>query len=292
MRTGIVISTFGMADPLAGIVAAAARAEADGLSSAWVTQGTGVDALTALALAGAATHRIELGVAVVPVQTRHPISLAQAARTTQLATSGRVTLGVGLSHRPFVEGVLGLPFERPVAQLDGYLDVLLPALEGAEPVNVPGVAAPPVLLAALGPRMLQLAAQRTTGTVTWLTGRRTMRDHIVPTIRAAAEDAGRPRPRVLCAIPVCVTDDRAGGAARADERLAYTARMPSYRSMMAREGITSPGEMALIGDEHEVGALLDELEAAGVDDVLAIELAVSPDDARRTRDLIAARAAR
>lgn len=292
MRIASVVNTFGMADPLAGTVAEVERIEADGLHGAWVTQGTGLDAIAALALAGARTGRVELGVAVVPIQTRHPLSLAQAARTVQLASGDRFTLGIGLSHKPFVEGVLRVPFDRPVGQMAEYLDVLLPGLAGEPPVALPGASAPPVVLAALGPQMLGLAARRTAGTVTWLTGRRTLREHVVPTIRRAAEAAGAPAPRVLAALPICVTDDVEGAHRKTDERLAYTAQMPSYRAMMDRERIDAPHELALAGDEAAVGAMLDDLADAGVDDFVAIELVFPGEDGARTRALLADRARR
>jgi 5,10-methylenetetrahydromethanopterin reductase len=288
MRISTVIGTFGMADPVAGVVAEAARAEADGLDGAWLTQGMGIDAQVTLALAAAATSRLALGVAVVPIQTRHALAMAQQAATVQLASGGRFTLGVGVSHKPVVEGVLGLPFIRPVEEMERYLDVLVPALAG----EGAAVSAPPcpVLLAALGPRMLDLAGRRADGTVTWLTGRRTVRSHIAPTLRSAAERAGRPRPQVVVALPVCVTDDVDGARARADDRLQYTLAMPSYRAMLDREGAVGAGDISLVGDEAEVGSLLDDLQDAGVDELLALELSFPGEDGARTRALLAARA--
>jgi 5,10-methylenetetrahydromethanopterin reductase len=290
MRLGAVVNTFGMVDPLAGTVAAILQAERDGLDSVWVTQSTGLDGLTALALGASVTTRIELGVAVVPIQTKHPMALAQQARTVQLASGSRFTLGIGLSHRPFVEDVLGLSFDRPVGQLQTYLDVLLPGLAGAPPVAVPAAATPPLLLAALGPQMLGVAARRAQGTVTWLTGPRTIREHVVPTIRAAALAAGAPSPRVVCALPICVTEDSAGARTKTDERLAYTATLPSYRAMMDREGVASPHELAIVGDEEMVAAALDDLAAAGVNDFLALELVFPGESGARTRALLSDRA--
>lgn len=270
MKIGAVIGMFGMTNPVDGILTAAARIEADGLDSAWITQG-GIDALSVLAMAGKVTTRIELGVAVVPIQLRHPLAMASGANTAALATGGRFTLGIGLSHKPYVEGTLGVPFERPVAQLERYLDALIPALDERVPL----------VLAALGPRMLRLCGERSAGTVTWLTGRRTVRDHIAPTLRAIAPGA-----RIAVALPICVTADVEGARNKADERLAYTAQMPSYRAMMAREGVETPADLALIGDEATVQTGLDELAAAGATDFLAIELVFAGEDGARTRDLL------
>lgn len=289
MRIGVVVGTYGMADPVAGVLAEVAQADADGLDSAWLTQGLGIDALVVLAQAGSRTTSIDLGVAVVPYQLHHPLALAQTARTAQLSTQGRLTLGVGVSHRPTVETVFRRSFAAPVSELAQYLDTLVPALAGRGGIDVPAPAPVPLLLAALGPRMLQLAGSRAGGTVTWLTGVRTLRDHVVPTLAAAALDAGRPAPRVAAALPIAVTDDTAGARARADDRLGYTARMPSYRAMLEREGVDCPADIALIGDEAHVGARLDELAAAGVTDFLALELRFAGEDGARTRRLLQTR---
>jgi F420-dependent oxidoreductase-like protein len=287
---GVVIGTFGMSDPLAGVLAEVARADADGLDSAWLTQGLGLDAIVTLAQAAPGTSRIDLGVAVVPYQLHHPLALAQAARTAALAAQGRFVLGVGVSHRPTVEDVFLRSFASPVRELEQYLDTLVPALAGDGAISVPAPGPVPLLLAALGPRMLRVAATRAAGTVTWLTGARTLRDHVVPTLRAAADAAGRPEPRVAAALPIAVTDDVAGARARADDRLGYTARMPSYRAMLDREGAAVPADIALVGDESQVGAQLDELAAVGVTDFLAIELRFADDDGTRTRALLRSRA--
>ena len=91
------------------------KAEADGFDSFWVPHLSvrGFDALTVLALAGLRTTRIELGTAVVPTYPRHPTALAQQAMTTQAACGGRLSLGIGPSHRPAVEDSWGLSYEKP-----------------------------------------------------------------------------------------------------------------------------------------------------------------------------------
>ena len=100
-------------------------AEDAGLSTVWIPQiPDEFDALTAVALAGAATNRIEIGTAVVPVQPRHPIALAQQALSTQAVCGGRLTLGLGVSHHWIIDEMLGLPYEKPVQTMRSYLDVL------------------------------------------------------------------------------------------------------------------------------------------------------------------------
>jgi F420-dependent oxidoreductase-like protein len=140
----------------------------------------------------------------------------------------------------------------------------------------------PVLLAALAPHMLRLAGRRADGTVLWMTGPATVRDYIVPTITEAAQAAGRPSPRVVCMLPVCVTDDPDGARARASQVLALYGQLPSYRAMLDREGAKEPGDVAVTGTEDAVAAQISALEEAGVTDFVAGEYARG-DDGPRTR---------
>ncbi|QIY93632.2 TIGR03564 family F420-dependent LLM class oxidoreductase [Streptomyces sp. S1D4-11] len=193
-------------------------AERAGLDTAWVPQiPTDFDALTAVALMGARTERIEIGTAVVPLQTQHPIALARQALSAQGAANGRLALGLGPSHHWIVQDMLGLPYERPAAFTRDYLEVLVAALHGPGPVDVEngtftvhnpldlGPVAPlPVLVAALGPVMLALAGGQADGTVLWMADERAVADHVVPRITKAADGAGRPAPRIVAGIPVCL----------------------------------------------------------------------------------------
>ena len=139
-----------------------------------------------------------------------------------------------------------------------------------------------MLLAALGPSMLRLAGELAEGTILWMTGPATVREHIVPEITAAAQAAGRPSPRVVCILPVCVTDDPDGARARAAKVFAIYGDLPSYRAMLDREGATGPGDVALVGDEDAVAGQIATLAEAGVTDFVAGEYARG-DDATRTR---------
>ena len=192
-------------------------AEESGFATIWVPQiPDEFDALTAAAVIGAATERIEIGTAVVPIQPRHPIALAQQAASVQAVCGGRFRLGVGVSHHWVIEDMLGLGYERPFATMRDHLDVLEPALAGPGTVEVHNesfrVHAPldvtdlhtPVLLAALGPQMLQLAGERTDGTILWMADERSIESHVAPRLRRAAQEAGRPEPRIVAGVPVCV----------------------------------------------------------------------------------------
>lgn len=269
----------------------------DGLASAWLANIFGLDALTALAVAGSQVPGIEVGTAVVPTYPRHPAALAQQALTTQAALRGRLTLGIGLSHQIVIEGMFGYSFERPARHMREYLAVLLPILrEGrvsfaGETMRAEiGLTAPrdhdlPVLLAALAPRMLQLAGREADGTVLWMTGPATIESHIVPVITAAAADAGRPAPRVVCLLPVCVTGDPDGARERAAQIFSIYGQLPSYRAMLDQEGAAGPADVAIVGDEAAVAAEIDALGGVGVTDFVAAEFGQG-DDAVRTRALL------
>src|SRR5688500_8566042 len=223
MRIGIMIGPERgrYASKVERLRADARWAEDAGLSSIWVPQiPDDFDALTAATLVGAETERIEIGTAVVPVQPRHPIALAQQALSVQAVCGGRLALGLGVSHHWIIDEMLGLPYERPVATMRSYLDVLDQALAGPgsvdvendlfrvhNPLDVTDSPATPVLLAALGPQMLKLCGERADGTILWMADERAIASHVVPNLTSAAEAAGRPAPRVVAGIPVCLCGD-------------------------------------------------------------------------------------
>lgn len=297
MRIGVGLAEPAGPEPLSTLRDALRDAADDGFSSAWITQIFGLDALTALAAVAGQVPGIEVGTSVVPIYPRHPAALAQQALTTNLAVDGRLTLGIGLSHRLVVEDMYGYDFSRPARHMQEYLSVLLPLLDG-DSASFSGETVRahirlsthrhgrlPVVVAALGPRMLRLAGEKADGTVLWMTGPATVRDHIVPTITAAAGDAGRPAPRVVCVLPVSVTDDVAGARAHAAEAYAVYGQLPSYRAMLDREGAAGPEDVALVGSEDFLGEQLTALAAAGVTDFVA-DVFARGDDAARTRDFL------
>ncbi|MDE3094976.1 MAG: TIGR03564 family F420-dependent LLM class oxidoreductase [Chloroflexota bacterium] len=302
MRIGLTTSdAAGPAATLDAQVHEIVACEQDGFESAWLNHVFGADALTLISLAGARTSRIELGTAVVPVYTQHPFALAQQAATTQAATGGRLTLGIGLSHKPVVENMWGLSYEHPARQMREYLSVLAPLLrEGrvaragelyrvAAGLQIPGTSPVPVLVAALAPAMLRIAAELADGTVTWMAGVKTVETHVVPRINAAAEAAGRARPRVCVGLPVAVTDDAAAARAKAAKTYQIYGQLPNYRRMLDIEGAGSPGDVALVGDEAAVERQVRALASAGATDFSAV-IFPAGEDARasvaRTRALL------
>jgi 5,10-methylenetetrahydromethanopterin reductase len=297
MRIGTSLAEPAGRDALVKLRDQLQRAADDGFASAWISNIFGLDALTALAVAGSQVPGIEVGTAVVPTYPRHPAVLAQQALTTSLAVGGRLALGIGLSHRIVIEDMYGYSFDRPAVHMREYLSILLPLLDGQPAsfdgttmragigLSTPRTGRVPVLLAALAPRMLALAGQRTDGTVLWMTGPATVRDHIVPAITRAARDAGRPAPRVVCVLPVCVTGDTDGARAAAEKVFAIYGQLPSYRAMLDREGAAGPGDVAIAGDEDSVTAQITALAEAGVTDFVGLEYARGADQ-QRTRDLL------
>lgn len=299
MRIGIFSGSTN-AGTIDQIVAEARIVEAEGFAGFWVPQVFGHDAITALAVVGREVPRIELGTAVVPTYPRHPMMLAQQALTANAASNGRLALGIGLSHKIVIENLLGMSYEKPVRHLREYLSVLMPLVEGNPVgfdgdnykvhigVSIPGSSRPGVFVAALGEQMLRVTGALADGTITWCTGPSTLRDHIVPTLAAAAEAAGRPTPRVIATLPVCVTDDRNAAIERAAAVFKMYGQLPSYRAMLDKEGVGGPAEIAIIGSEAEVGDRIMALADIGVTDFNAAEFGGNPDEVVRTRDLLKA----
>ena len=294
MRIGI----FAGDGTLDELIDLARKVESDGFDSLWLPQIFGIDALCAHTLIGHTVPRIELGTAVVPTYPRHPASLAGQALTVSAANGGRFTLGIGLSHQLVIEGMYGYSYEKPVRHMREYLSALLPLLSGDAVdfegetltakvgLSVPGSSPVPVLVAALGPKMLRLAAERTAGTVTWMTGPRTLTEHTVPTITRAAEAAGTGEMRVVGALPVAVAADPAGIRAKAAKIFQVYGLLPSYRAMLDREGAAGPEDVALIGSAAEVRAGIERMRDAGVTDFVAVEFNADEPIASATRDLL------
>jgi F420-dependent oxidoreductase-like protein len=278
---------------VAQLVADAEAAERDGFTSIWIPQIPGdFDALTAMTLIGHATERIEMGTAVLPIQTRHPIAMAQEVLSVQAVCEGRFTLGLGTSHHWVIKGMLGLPYERPAHQMRNYLEVLNAALSGPgsvdvendeyavhSPMDVTDWGPNRVLLAALGPVMLRIAGEHASGTILWMADERAVGEHVVPRITKAAAEAGKPAPRVVAGIPVAICPKAEVDAARAwaNRVLGHAEFCPNYQRLLERGNATDVGDILAAGDES---AVLDRLRAfrnAGTTDLAVRVLALGPD---------------
>jgi F420-dependent oxidoreductase-like protein len=298
MQIGLVFGELVGSTALDSMLEQVQSAREAGFATAWTVQVFGWDALTALALVGREVPDIELGTAVVPTYPRHPIMLASQALSVQAATGNRLTLGIGLSHQIVIEGMFGYSFDKPARHMREYLSALIPLLRGESvsyqgetlkanaTVSIPGALPPPVLVAALGPVMLKTAGELADGTVTWMTGPATLASYVVPTITKAASAAGRPDPRVVAGLAVCVTDNPDAARAQAATQLAIYGQLPSYRAMLDREGAAGPADVAMVGDEVTISKEVERLVSAGVTELLAAPFG-SAAEQRRTIDLLA-----
>lgn len=292
------VSIFGSANRLDRLRADVEAAADAGFTRYWTPQIFDLDALTAFAVISQEVPDIRLGTAVVPTYPRHPMTLAQQALTVSQISGGRLDLGIGLSHKPVVEGMWGLDFERPVRHMSDYLKVLMPLLAGdvvshtGELVTGRGelgvrADAPPVYVAALGEQMLKLAGRLTDGTITWMTGPVTIAELTAPTITAAAQAAGRPEPEVISAVPICVTDDVDAARRRAAEEYVIYGQLPSYRAMLDREGLAGPEDLALIGSPDVIAEGMQRFVDAGTTMVVANPFG-SPEEIAASRHAVAA----
>lgn len=269
-----------------------------GFDSYWVSYVFGIDPLVALPVVASDAPGIELGTSVVPTVGRHPIAMAQLARSAQQACNGRFTLGVGPSHQVVVEALYGEPWDRPFERTREYLDVLVPLCSG-EPaassgtqvtghatLNIPSEPVP-VVLAALGPKMLDLAGRVAAGTHVGQCGPKTIAEHTAPTINAAAADAGRPAPRIIALVNLCVGDNPDAIRAAAAEGSGAYAALPSYRAMLDREGIEDPTDLILAGSMDQITEGLQAYIDAGATDLRLGIYAPDIEHARTTREALA-----
>lgn len=299
MRIGIHVSLSGRGDnAITELTEAAHRTHELGLDFL-VPQLSDIDALTALAVVGREVPGLQIGTAVVPTYPRHPMVMAMQALTVQAATGGRLVLGIGLSHQVVIEGAYGFSFSKPVRHMREYLEILMPllhegkvAFEGEEltartfsPMKPAGATPPPVLVAALGTQMLNVAGRMADGTALWMVGPKTIADHIVPTITRAAEGAGRPAPQVAVGLPVSVTADPDGAREKAAAAFGFYNNLPSYRAMLDKEGAGGPADVAVVGDEESVAAQLRRLGEVGATS-LSLPVFGSSEERQRTLNLL------
>jgi F420-dependent oxidoreductase-like protein len=300
MRIGLFTgATAATGNSLADIVAFSKSAEARGFDTIWLASIFGLDAVGTLALCGWETEKIEFGTAVTPTYPRHPTALAQQAVTTSVACDGRFALGIGLSHKLVIEDMLGLSYAKPASHMKEYLQVIGPLLKGEAvdfqgseytcklALDVPGATPVPLLIAALGPKMLEIAGTFADGTLTWVTGPKTLEQHIIPCISKAAEAAGKTAPRIVAGLPIAVTDDVEGAKQTIAKELKIYGILPSYRAMLDREGVAGPEDIALVGDEATVRAGIARLRDIGVTDFNAAIVPTGEGVHEATMDLLA-----
>jgi F420-dependent oxidoreductase-like protein len=311
MRTGLQVSADRgrYATKVDKLQADARWADEAGLDTIWTPQiPDEFDVMAAVMLLGVATSRIEIGTSVVPIQPRHPVVLAQQALSAQAVCEGRFTLGLGVSHHWIIKDMMGLPYERQATTMRCYLDVLDQALSGPglcevdnelftihQPFDVTDITPTPVMVAALGPVMLRLAGERASGTVLWLADERTIASHVVPTITKAAASAGRPAPRIMAGVPVCLCRDDEVDAAieRTNRTLSEVVASPNYVRLMEHGDAEAIGDVLICGNETAMEKRMRQFAEAGVTDLNCriVPLGESRDEikasAERTRKFLA-----
>ncbi|WP_163507312.1 TIGR03564 family F420-dependent LLM class oxidoreductase [Fodinicola acaciae] len=291
MRIGLLIDERGKS--LDELTAEATAAK--GLAGFWTGQHYDWDPLSVLAATAPAVPGIELGTAIVPTFPLHPLALASQALSVQAMVGNRLTLGVGLSHRVVIEERFGISYDRPARHLREYLSALVPLLHGesiayegetlkaAGAVTVPGSRPPGVLVSALGPVTLRIAGELTDGTITNWAGPATLADHVVPAISSAASAT----PRIVAAVMVSVTSDEAAVRGWVKDNFGMASTLPSYRSMLEREGAGGVEDVVVVGDESSVERQLQRQLDAGATEFIAFPLGSAADRARTTDLLVA-----
>ncbi|MEV6873792.1 LLM class F420-dependent oxidoreductase [Amycolatopsis sp. NPDC051128] len=292
MTIGVALPSgdTGSAPNLVDELIAQTRQAADaGLKSVWFSQlPLSQDAVSVAALAGREVPGIEVGTSVVPTYPRHPLVVASLAQTAQAATGGRFTLGIGLGSKGFLGPVYGVDYPPPVRHLREYLTVLRQVFAGEAvdysgdtleahvpgPSTVAGGQDVPVIVAAMGPQALRVTGELADGTLPYLAGPRALSERIVPILTRAAEAAGRPRPRVIAAVPAVVTREPDAVRELAMQQMAFYAQIPSYQKILAAEGADHPADLALIGDEKTVAAGIRRYYDAGATDVVLTQAGI------------------
>jgi F420-dependent oxidoreductase-like protein len=295
MQIGIGIDERGLT--LSQVIEAARSAASAGIGMFWMGQHADWDPLVALPLVGREVPALRLGTAVVLTYPRHPLTLAGQALSVQAASGNRLTLGVGVSHQPVIEGQYGYSYQRPARHLREYLTALGPLLRGESvdyrgetvrasgAVAVAGAEPPALLVSALGPVMLRIAGELADGTITNWAGPKALAGHVVPTISAAAEAAGRPAPRVLAMVMVSVTADPAAVRESVAAQFGLAAELASYRAMLDREGAAGVADMVVAGDAPAVEAELRRMTDAGATELVIVPVG-SDGDRARTAELL------
>jgi len=285
------------------VVRQAKEAEADGFSALWYASIVTGDPLVAMAIAGRETSTIELGTAVLQTFPCHP--LLQANRVSSVVDAmGRpgFTLGIGPSHEPVIRGAFGMSYDHPGRSTDEYVQILTALLRGENvdfdgsdwSAHTAGRAVPPshpvpVLVSALGPRLLRVAGEHADGTVLWMAPARAIETHVAPKLHASAAAAGRPAPRIVAGLPVAVHDDIAEARAAASASSSMYAQMENYTRILEIGGAGTPADAAIVGNESSVTSQLQSLLDAGATDIWAAVFPVGDDrraSMRRSKDLL------
>jgi F420-dependent oxidoreductase-like protein len=285
---GIGVHTLG---PTAdAIIDRIVLAEALGVQTAWMTSGRlSPDPMVVFGAAALKTKRIRLGTSIIPTFQIHPLALVQQAVAVDQLAPGRLRLGVGPSHKPVVEGTLGIPFEKPLEQLRDYLTVLNTILKTGnvdfvgKRITARGSLAGPtkvqVLASALRANGFKLCGEMTEGAISWMCPLPYLRDVAAPALREGARAAGRTPPPLIGHVPVIVSEDVAAVREAARQQIGFYPQIPYYSQMLQDAGFpeAAKGDMsdrmidALVihGNADQVKERLRALPSYSVDELLA-----------------------
>jgi alkanesulfonate monooxygenase SsuD/methylene tetrahydromethanopterin reductase-like flavin-dependent oxidoreductase (luciferase family) len=291
MATGCFISA---GRSLQKAIARVKLAESLGYEAVYTTHIAAHESLTVLTAYALATSKIRVGTGVVPIYTRTPATMAQTAATIDEISGGRVTLGLGVSHRPVVEGWHGQTIDRPVAEMREYAGIVRAILRGEDPpagskwrtgFHLAGLDPRPdlpIYIAALSPAMLRLAGEIADGVILWLCNPSYIREVVVPEVTAGRERAGRGLDGfdIVPAVPAAMTSDPGAAYAAMRKDLIPYFGLPFYRAMIERTGFGADVQAydAAAGD-------LDAMQAAISEEFVAELTAVG--DERQVQDGLA-----
>lgn len=271
MKIGIFGRNARQGASLASLVDEVVGYEEQGFTSYWMQQASTFHALTMMGVIGHCTSRIELGIATIPTHPRHPGALVHQAWTVNVLAGGRLVLGIGPTAEPEYEA-LGLSYDKSVQHMRDYGGA---GFEDDDKENAgveldfPEPQPYKVLVSAVTPEMRKAAGHAADGVVTWMVSGKTIRNHTVPEIRKAADEADRDASRIAVGLPVCVHDDKDQAVARANEVYAICGQIPSYRRQLDAQEVENPGDIAVVGSESEVEAQLEDFLDAGATDIIA-----------------------
>jgi len=272
-----------------GLVDAAIKAEQLEFDGIWYPQLNNVDALTVIGLASNNTSKIQMGTAVIPIFTRHPLVMAQQAMTVQIAASGRLSLGLGLSHKIIMQSSFGLKYENLAQHAMEYLSIINQLNESSSvdftgqfyraewTIALPTFSKFPLFFAALGPKMLDASGKYADGTITWMAGPTVLERDIVPKITRSAQISERPSPKILVGIPIAITNDTEKAIEAVNKQFGFYKKFPSYKRLLDLENTSCISDVAIIGNKSEVKKKLERYHTAGATEILAMAFPIGED---------------
>lgn len=252
--------------------------EEKGFESLWIANANSYDALNLALYLSTQTRSIDLGTAVIPVFSKHPVELAQQILTTAMISNNRLKIGLGVSHKHRVEDELGLRYATPALYMKEFLIILKDILHRGHSkfkgnifnvdvsIDTDTCNDVDIYLAALGPKMLDLAGEYTEGTITWMTGYKTIKNNISPVLNSKSYNSKN----ILSSIPICITDDVETVTNEAKSIFKFYNKYPNYKKMIIQEGVKDPSDLAIVGDEDYAYNVLKEYANSGVTEILAV----------------------